>query len=57
VVALPRVEGLRISGLPHDRDGFLPVDEHASVIGVDDVFAAGDGTDFPVSTELQALLR
>jgi sulfide:quinone oxidoreductase len=48
VVALPRVEGLRISGLPHDQDGFLPVDEHASVIGVDDVFAAGDGTDFPV---------
>jgi sulfide:quinone oxidoreductase len=48
VVTLPRVEGLRISGLPHDHDGFLPVDEHASVIGVDDVFAAGDGTDFPV---------
>jgi sulfide:quinone oxidoreductase len=48
VVTLPRVEGLRISGLPHDHDGFLPIDEHASVIGVEDVFAAGDGTDFPV---------
>ena len=48
VVALPRVKGLRISGLPHDHDGFLPVDEHAAVIGVEDVFAAGDGTDFPV---------
>jgi sulfide:quinone oxidoreductase len=48
VVTLPRVEGLRISGLPHDDAGFLPVDEHACVIGVDDVFAAGDGTDFPI---------
>lgn len=48
VVALPRVEGLRINGLPHDHDGFLPIDEHASVLGVADVFAAGDGTDFPV---------
>jgi sulfide:quinone oxidoreductase len=48
VVALPRVEGRRISGLPHDQDGFLPIDEHGSVIGVENVFAAGDGTDFPV---------
>jgi sulfide:quinone oxidoreductase len=48
VVALPRVEGLRISGLPHDHDGFVPVDECARVIGVEDVFAAGDGTDFPI---------
>jgi sulfide:quinone oxidoreductase len=48
VVTLPCVEGLRIDGLPHDRDGFLPTDEHASVLGVADVFAAGDGTDFPV---------
>ena len=48
VVALPRVEGLSIGGLPHDDDGFLRIDDHASVIGVEDVFAAGDGTDFPV---------
>ena len=48
VVALPRVEGLRIDGLPHDHDGFLPIDDHAAVLGVDDVFAAGDGADFPV---------
>lgn len=48
VVALPRVEGLQIDGLPHDHDGFLPIDDHASVIGVEDVFAAGDGADFPV---------
>lgn len=48
VVALPRVEGLRIGGLPYDHDGFLPVDEHARVADVEDVFAAGDGTDFPI---------
>jgi sulfide:quinone oxidoreductase len=48
VVTLPCVEGLRINGLPHDHDGFLPIDDHASVLGVPDVFAAGDGTDFPV---------
>jgi sulfide:quinone oxidoreductase len=48
VVTLPRVEGLRISGLPWDHDGFLPIDEHACVVGVEDVFAAGDGTDFPI---------
>jgi sulfide:quinone oxidoreductase len=48
VVALPRVEGLAIDGLPHDQDGFLAIDQHASVIGVPDVFAAGDGTDFPI---------
>jgi sulfide:quinone oxidoreductase len=48
VVTLPRVEGLRISGLPYDHDGFVPIDEHARVVGVEDVFAAGDGTDFPI---------
>jgi sulfide:quinone oxidoreductase len=48
VVTLPRVEGLQIGGLPHDEHGFLPIDDHAAVVGVADVFAAGDGTDFPV---------
>jgi sulfide:quinone oxidoreductase len=48
VVTLPLLEGRRISGLPHDARGFLPIDEHAEVSGVKDVFAAGDGTDFPV---------
>ena len=28
VVSLPRLEGRRIDGLPHDADGFLRVDEH-----------------------------
>jgi sulfide:quinone oxidoreductase len=48
VVALPVLRGPEIDGLPSDGDGFLPIDEHARVYGVDDVYAAGDGTNFPV---------
>jgi sulfide:quinone oxidoreductase len=47
-VALPRLHGLHIGGLPHTVDGFLRVDAHGRVEGVDDVFAAGDITNFPV---------
>jgi sulfide:quinone oxidoreductase len=46
VVALPRLTGPAIVGLPQDRDGFLPVDEHARVRGVENVYAAGDATTF-----------
>jgi sulfide:quinone oxidoreductase len=46
VVALPEIVGPRIPGLPHDDDGFIPVDEHCRVMP--DVFAAGDATAFPV---------
>jgi sulfide:quinone oxidoreductase len=48
VVSLPRLEGRRIDGVPHDDDGFVAVDEHGAVVGVDRVFAAGDVTAFPV---------
>jgi sulfide:quinone oxidoreductase len=48
VVALPGLVGPRISGLPHDDDGYLPVDEHGHVLGCSDVFAAGDATAYPV---------
>jgi sulfide:quinone oxidoreductase len=48
VVALPTVEGVRIDGVPADEAGFVPVDDQLRVIGVRDVFAAGDGTTFPV---------
>jgi sulfide:quinone oxidoreductase len=48
VVALPAMEGPAIPGLPADEHGFLPIDDHARVKGVDDVYAAGDGTNFPV---------
>jgi sulfide:quinone oxidoreductase len=47
-VALPRLRGPRIDGLPQTVDGFLPVDAHGQVHGPSDVFAAGDITSFPV---------
>jgi sulfide:quinone oxidoreductase len=48
VIALPRLEGPRLAGLPHDWQGFIPIDPDARVRGLDDVFAAGDVTAFPV---------
>jgi len=48
VVALPRLEGPRLPGVPHDANGFVPTDENGRVLGVANVFAAGDLTDFPV---------
>jgi len=47
VVALPRPAGRYVEGLPHDAAGFVPVDEHNRVDGVDHVYAAGDITTFP----------
>jgi sulfide:quinone oxidoreductase len=48
VIALPAMEGPAIPGLPCDDDGFIQVDEHSRVRGLDDVYAAGDGTNFPL---------
>jgi sulfide:quinone oxidoreductase len=48
VVALPGLVGPRIDGLPHDDDGYLPVDEYGRVLGCADVFAAGDATAYPI---------
>jgi sulfide:quinone oxidoreductase len=48
VVALPRIEGPRLPGVPHDSNGFVPIDDHARVRDVEDVFAAGDLTSFPI---------
>ena len=47
-VALPMMEGPAIDGLPEDEKGFIPIDDHARVKGVEDVYAAGDGTNFPI---------
>ena len=47
-VALPVMEGPAIDGLPADEGGFIPVDDHARVKEVEDVYAAGDGTNFPI---------
>jgi sulfide:quinone oxidoreductase len=48
VVALPRLTGVPVAGLPSDADGFIPIEPNGRVRGLDDVFAAGDTTSFPV---------
>jgi sulfide:quinone oxidoreductase len=48
VVAMPGLRGPSFPGLPHDANGFIPVDEYCRVTGVEDVFAAGDATTFPI---------
>lgn len=48
VITLPQLEGPRLPGLPHDQHGFIPVDGHGRVHGLDSVFAAGDVTTFPL---------
>lgn len=48
VIALPRLVGPAMPGLPADADGFIPVDRHGRVAGAADVWAAGDATTFPL---------
>jgi sulfide:quinone oxidoreductase len=48
VVAGPRLAGPRIEGLPADESGFIPVDEHGRVREQEAIYAAGDGTTFPI---------
>ena len=48
IVALPVMEGPAVDGLPCDEHGFIPIDDHGRVRGVEDVYAAGDGADFPI---------
>jgi sulfide:quinone oxidoreductase len=48
VVALPRLVGVPIEGLPPTNDGLLRTDEFGRVDNLLDVYAAGDITAFPV---------
>jgi sulfide:quinone oxidoreductase len=49
VVALPELFGPSVPGVPRSAaNGFISVDAHCRVIGLDRVFAAGDATNFPV---------
>jgi sulfide:quinone oxidoreductase len=48
VFALPHLRGRRLRGLPHDADGFLPVDDYGRVCGLDRVWAVGDMTTRPL---------
>lgn len=49
VVTLPLLSGPGVAGVPATQpDEFVPVDEYGRVIGLTDVYAAGDAVDFPV---------
>jgi sulfide:quinone oxidoreductase len=49
IVALPELFGPSTPGVPKtDGHGFITVDAHCRVPGLDNVFAAGDATDFSV---------
>jgi sulfide:quinone oxidoreductase len=50
IVALPELFGHSTPGVRklEGHSGFIPVDAHCRVLGVDRVFAAGDATDFAV---------
>ncbi len=48
-MALPLVRGPELQGVPAEPEfGFIPVDRHGRVDGLDRVYAAGDATSFPI---------
>ncbi len=49
IVALPELFGPSTPGVPkREGHGFIPIDVHCAVPGLERVYAAGDGTDFAV---------
>ena len=48
VIALPRLVGVAVAGVPHDTSGFIHTDAFGRVPTLADVYAAGDGTNFPI---------
>jgi sulfide:quinone oxidoreductase len=44
VFALPRLRGRPVLGLPHDGDGFVPVNDYGRVRGLERIWAVGDMT-------------
>jgi sulfide:quinone oxidoreductase len=42
IVTLPKLVGRPPAGLPTDAEGFIPVDDHGAVPGLEDVYAVGD---------------
>jgi sulfide:quinone oxidoreductase len=47
-IALPELYGPGVRGIPLGEHGFIRVNSHGRVPGMDRVYAAGDATDFPV---------
>jgi sulfide:quinone oxidoreductase len=50
ILALPVLRGRRVPGVPTDDAGFIDVDEHCRVRGLEGVWAVGDATAFPVKS-------
>ncbi len=49
VIALPELFGPSVPGVPLTaHNGFIPIDVHCKVVGLERVYAAGDATDFAV---------
>ncbi len=48
VVAIPKLRGQRISGVPASWAGFVPTDSFGRVHGLPDVYAAGDMSSFAI---------
>jgi sulfide:quinone oxidoreductase len=48
VISLPRLLGPGVPGIPHDVQGFIPVDLNGLVEGELDIYAAGDATTCPI---------
>jgi sulfide:quinone oxidoreductase len=48
IVTLPMLEGPPLDGIPQDEHGFVATDEFGWVLGLTDVYAAGDLTQFPI---------
>jgi sulfide:quinone oxidoreductase len=48
VISLPRLKGVPLAGIPQDDDFFIGVDPSCRVPELEDVYAAGDITTFPV---------
>lgn len=48
VVAIPRLRGPAPAGLAHDSRGFIEIDSYGLVRGARNVYAAGDGTNYPI---------
>jgi sulfide:quinone oxidoreductase len=49
IVAMPELLGPSVAGIPGgSAGGFIPIDIHCKVPGVESVYAAGDATDFAI---------
>jgi sulfide:quinone oxidoreductase len=48
IITVPTLTGTAPGGIYADTHRFIRTDRHGRVHGLDDVYAAGDGTDFPI---------